>query len=560
MSSKPKLLVVDDERIVCESCTRIFSTQGFSVDTCLDSNEGLRMANEGEYNAVLVDLMMPGLDGLAFLRKLRESNRNVPVIFITGYASVPSAAEAMRLGAADYIPKPFSPDEISSAVRRLVNFKLEDEGAGEEDHEIHLPIIEDSKEAPATADPVRDLFDTVFVPAGERDYLFLDESWVVVNGTKPLEEQSTVAAGAWISGEETGVNSHWQIPKTGDRVVQGLPLAALKAGSKTVRMIPSPVTGRVVEVNHHGPLEMESGEQDACEATWIARIECENLPGDVKRLGRRSVILLTSDESRWADQTAILRRLGCQVSAVKSREEAKQELLKGFSGLLILDGQTMENQGPAWIREINGNFPLVKVAVANDTHFYERSYRMNKILYYSTEPLSGGEVKEIAYSAFGARSRAPFRKQQTGPSGGRINKIQIHTRNGGSVAIVPFGFAFSGGQGLGLELRQSVLQAGYPVEMFFGSVSDSLEVIFHTAKENNRVIMLQAKDLGKVPGTLAEDGDKAMLAAIGDLGSKVKSYIVQPDGNNTEFDARFNQAIADHLINEIAQWDESAAK
>ena len=120
MFDNPRLLIVDDEDVVCQACRRIFSPQGFQVEGSTDAREGLGLAREGDYSAILLDIKMPQMDGIQFLEELRKEDPNVPVILITGHPSIPNAASAVRLNASDYITKPFTPEEITQAVQRSV--------------------------------------------------------------------------------------------------------------------------------------------------------------------------------------------------------------------------------------------------------------------------------------------------------------------------------------------------------------------------------------------------------------------------------------------------------
>ena len=120
MVAPRRILVVDDEPTVRESCQRIFAERGYDVETAGSADEGLERARRGYFDCALIDLKMPGRDGMDLVRNARESRSNMAVVIITGYDSVDTAAEAARLGVADYVSKPFKPDEIVGAVERAL--------------------------------------------------------------------------------------------------------------------------------------------------------------------------------------------------------------------------------------------------------------------------------------------------------------------------------------------------------------------------------------------------------------------------------------------------------
>ena len=113
---KKKALVVDDEQIVLDSVSKILTAENYDVDVSLRGREGLDWAIEREYDIVLTDILMPDLGGMRVLRDIKRAKPSLPVVIITGYATVKSAVQAMKLGAADYLEKPFSPDQLSKVV------------------------------------------------------------------------------------------------------------------------------------------------------------------------------------------------------------------------------------------------------------------------------------------------------------------------------------------------------------------------------------------------------------------------------------------------------------
>jgi len=114
--SKGRILVVDDEDIVRASCSRTLSPEGYEVRLAKNGVEGLKMASEERFDLVLTDLKMPDMDGIEVLRIIKEKWPETAVIIVTGYQTVDTAVKAIKLGAYDYIEKPFTPDALISAV------------------------------------------------------------------------------------------------------------------------------------------------------------------------------------------------------------------------------------------------------------------------------------------------------------------------------------------------------------------------------------------------------------------------------------------------------------
>lgn len=119
-SPEIRIIVIDDEPVILKSCNRILTRLGYQVETTSNPQEGLKKITEGSFNLAIVDIKMPEMDGMEVLGTIRNSKPETDVIMITGYSTVKTAVEAMKRGAADYVPKPFNPDELTLAVQRIL--------------------------------------------------------------------------------------------------------------------------------------------------------------------------------------------------------------------------------------------------------------------------------------------------------------------------------------------------------------------------------------------------------------------------------------------------------
>jgi DNA-binding NtrC family response regulator len=113
-----RILIVDDEEIVVRSCLRILRDGGYSIDDARDGLTALGMVNDNEYDVLILDIMMPKMDGIEVLRRVKEARPEIDVIMITGLHDIETAVRAMKFGALDYLPKPFEPEELKMLVSR----------------------------------------------------------------------------------------------------------------------------------------------------------------------------------------------------------------------------------------------------------------------------------------------------------------------------------------------------------------------------------------------------------------------------------------------------------
>ncbi|MDM8001990.1 MAG: sigma-54 dependent transcriptional regulator [Bacteroidota bacterium] len=130
MADKISILIVDDEESVRDSLYNWFIEDGYGVECAENAKQALQMLEEKEFDIILADIKMPGMDGMEMHRRIRSLNRDSIVIIMTAFASVDTAVQALKDGAFDYITKPFDPDDLSHLIRNAaaqISLKSENE-------------------------------------------------------------------------------------------------------------------------------------------------------------------------------------------------------------------------------------------------------------------------------------------------------------------------------------------------------------------------------------------------------------------------------------------------
>ncbi len=161
MRLSTRVMIVDDEEAICESLKAWFMKDGYQVETVTSGTEALKRLQDKHFDIYLVDVKMPGMDGLELLSRLKERQPDAVVIMITAHGSIETAVEAMKRGAMDYLCKPFDPDELSLLMERMLAHKaLRDENIALkeqliETHEGFFDVFI------IHSDPMRKILDTI---------------------------------------------------------------------------------------------------------------------------------------------------------------------------------------------------------------------------------------------------------------------------------------------------------------------------------------------------------------------------------------------------------------
>jgi len=206
------VLVVDDDAVILDAVRKALRHDDLEIDTVESAADALARLAERPYRLVITDLMMPGIDGLGLLGRIKDAGLDARTIMITGYPTIQSALQARRLGAFEYVTKPFTRQELRSVVVRA------------------LRAPQTAKGSPAhTVTP---------------DWYIPNHAWV------RLEPDGTALVGvAWRLAAAVGEITALELPAAGDWLEQGRICALIRASDSVEHSFYCPLSGRVVEVN-----------------------------------------------------------------------------------------------------------------------------------------------------------------------------------------------------------------------------------------------------------------------------------------------------------------------
>jgi len=256
---KARILVIDDEEILHVSLRRTLGRQGHHVDAVLSGPEGLQLLQRNEYDLVITDLMMPDMDGIELLECMEGQNITVPVLMITGYPSIRTAVKALRLGAVDYLAKPFTRQELLGPVNRT----LRAGAAAAEPAVKHPPGDVDGYEVPEQT-----------LTPGSRFYL-RKHSWAV------YQQDGTFQVGIEASFlESIGAIASIELPEETDLVEQGFTGFRLQTVDDEEHGAFMPLSGQVIAINSAAAADPASIGPE----TWLAQIVPDHLESELSML------------------------------------------------------------------------------------------------------------------------------------------------------------------------------------------------------------------------------------------------------------------------------------
>jgi CheY-like chemotaxis protein/glycine cleavage system H lipoate-binding protein len=262
MEKAINILIVDDEQIILDSVRKHLRKEDYRIHTVVSADEALSLFEKVNIDVVLTDLMMPQTDGLEFMKIVKARFPHIPVIVITGYATINSAQQATRLGAFDYIAKPFSRSELLNAIHRAVKFSKK-AAVGEES------VSKDSQPVSATEDRSSPVSQNI----GDNSWMIMEESGLVLLGV----EQSYLRT--------IGNIQKIFVPTKGEKIGRGSVFVQVFSSDMRSHDIISPFSGTVVDTNEKAVENPEELKQDNRGKTWLIRLKPSKFEEEIKPLG-----------------------------------------------------------------------------------------------------------------------------------------------------------------------------------------------------------------------------------------------------------------------------------
>lgn len=280
-----RILAVDDEEVVLESIRRILVTAGFSVDTVESGHEALTLVQKNEYDFVLTDLRMPEMDGVEVVKAVKFLSPAADVVVITGYASIESAVETLKMGAMDYVQKPFTDDELTESMNRFLMRRNEGTAVSRKP-KVHL-VTPSVKQAESP-----DHFNVmsgIFISSGHT-WISIEPNGLVTVGIDDFAQKLLGEVGEVTPSPE------------GKRISKGQEFVLLRNHRESVS-ISSPVTGVIKQLNFSLLENPTLINRSPYETGWICRMEPSNLPKEIAslRMGADAVSWYQAEVDRYFD-------------------------------------------------------------------------------------------------------------------------------------------------------------------------------------------------------------------------------------------------------------------
>ena len=254
------ILAIDDEQVILDSIVKLCSLEDWQVDTAIDAESGLEKLSNKKYQLIISDIMMPGMDGFELLEHLQEKEIFVPLIITTGFSTVENAVRALYTGAVDFLPKPFTVEELLSSVARALQYS----------------IIRSQQE---TAILKNDTETLLYIPCPAKYRRLGYGGWAF------LEDDGSVKIGLTDLFLRT-IHSikNIELLTADNEIIQGNSCLQIETNDELTHSLLSPLSGRILKVNEKIVTDITLVEKDPYFNGWVYTIVPANLEFELKYL------------------------------------------------------------------------------------------------------------------------------------------------------------------------------------------------------------------------------------------------------------------------------------
>jgi DNA-binding response OmpR family regulator len=378
-----KILVVDDESTICDSVKKILSRKGFLVENTLNANDAMDKMKNEKFDILITDLMMPETSGMELLEMVKKYYPEIDVLVITGYASIETAVKATKLGALDYIQKPFTPDELTDRIQKAVELRQRKSAIEQK--------IEKPKEEKSPKDDIID----VDIPFSSREVekatsKVFTEKLTRSDVTSPAKQSNT----AYCS---TGARECRRLVLTGLECKGECPIVKKEKerakAPKTIRK-----TADLIDVDMPFNLsEVESlvGSEylDCLDRDWPRAA----LYG--KNTEARHQVLVVDDEPIVCHSLRrILSKQNCTVEEAYASNVAEQKLKNKKYDIIFLDLKMPDKDGMDVLLSIKTNYPETPVVMITGFGSIDKAIEATKLGAYQfiPKPFTPEELRSVA--------------------------------------------------------------------------------------------------------------------------------------------------------------------
>lgn len=256
MYKHTQILVIDDEQVVLDAVKRVCADEKYRVQTALNSREAFARMAKKEFDLIICDLLLPEIDGFRVLETLNARHIETPVIIITGYSTMENAVKALNKGAIDFVPKPFTADELSSAIRRGIKY-------------CEIRAIENNRSSGIIT----------HVPCPQRYFRLGNNVWI------SQDQRGDVVTGVTDFYIKTiGSIDNIELMDKQDNTIQGNYCATFRTNDGLIHPLLAAISGSIIEVNSLLQSSPSLVEKDPYFKGWLYHLIPTDLDYEMKNL------------------------------------------------------------------------------------------------------------------------------------------------------------------------------------------------------------------------------------------------------------------------------------